>query len=357
MSKKIAVVMFNLGGPDCKESIRPFLLNFFMDKNIINAPAPIRYLLANWIAYKRSKREAGRSYAELGNASPLLQNMSQQARVLEETLNNNLNSVEQYKAFVCMRYWHPMSDQAIRDVQDWGADKIVLLPLYPQFSITTTWSSYEDWNRAALEVDMDKIETSMVCCYPENEGFIRASAENIAESYQRAKQAGHENIRILFSAHGLPEKVIKKGDIYQNQCEKTSSAIVKCLEQEFGMTSIDWQNCYQSRIGPMKWIGPSTEEAIKKAADDETAVIIYPHAFTQEHVETLVELDIEYRELAEKIGQKGYYRAQTVGINTLFIEGLADLVFMAKNRNDVIDQKGRSACCGEFSCCNIKTVK
>ena len=346
--------MFNLGGPDCKKSIRPFLLNFFMDKNIINVPTPIRYLLANWIAYKRSKHEAGQSYAELSNASPLLQNTSQQARVLEETLNNNSNSAEQYKTFVCMRYWHPMSEQVIREVQDWGADKIVLLPLYPQFSITTTWSSYENWNETVLEMGADKIETSMVCCYPENEGFIRASAENIAEKYQRAKQNGHKKIRILFSAHGLPEKVIRRGDPYQYQCERTSLAIVECLDREFGITDLDWQNCYQSRVGPMKWIGPSTEEAIKKAAVDETAIVIYPHAFTQEHVETLVELDIEYAEFARDSGIKGYYRAQTVGINTLFIKGLADLVFMAKNSNDVIDQKGRAVCCGEFSCCNVK---
>jgi len=316
-----------------------------MDKNIINAPTPIRYLLANWIAYKRSKRESGRSYAELGNCSPLLQNVSQQAHVLEETLNNTSNNTEQYKTFVCMRYWHPMSDQVIRKVKDWGADKIVLLPLYPQFSITTTWSSYENWNDTFLKTGLEKIETSMIYCYPENEGFIRASAENIAESYQRAKQDGHERLRILFSAHGLPEKVIKKGDPYQHQCERTSLAIIECLDREFGMGGVDWQNCYQSREGPMKWIGPSTEEAIKKAADDETAIVIYPHAFTQEHVETLVELDIEYRELADKIGQKGYYRAQTVGINTLFIEGLADLVFMEKNKNNVIDQEGRTVCC------------
>lgn len=325
-----------------------------MDKNIINAPTPIRYLLANWIAYKRSKREAGRSYAELGDCTPLLQNSSQQACVLEETLNNPPNSAEQYKTFVCMRYWHPMSDQVIREVQDWGADKIVLLPLYPQFSTTTTWSSYDNWNKNILKAGMEEIETSMICCYPENEGFIRASAENIADSYQKATKDGHQKIRILFSAHGLPEKVIKKGDPYQYQCEKTSLAIAECLDREFGMEGIDWQNCYQSRVGPMKWIGPSTEEAIKKAADDETAIIIYPHAFTQEHVETLVELDIEYKELAEEIGQKGYYRAQTAGINTLFIEGLADLVFIAKDRNNIIDQKGKSVCCGEFSCCNIK---
>ena len=350
-SKKVAVVLFNLGGPDCKNSIRPFLLNFFMDKNIISAPIPLRCIIATLIANKRTKREAGESYGELGDKSPLLENTQAQADALEEKLNEGLYD-HRFKTFVCMRYWHPMSPQVVREVRDWGAEKILILPLYPQFSTTTTWSSLGVWNKAMFEAGMNT-ETSMVCCYPNNGGFVEASAKNILEKYKEAKKDGHEKIRILFSAHGLPEKVIKKGDPYQWQCEQSAETIVKRIEEELG-ESVDWQSCYQSRVGPMKWIGPSTEEAIEKAAHDKTAIIIYPHAFTQEHVETLVELDIEYREEAEKMGQHGYYRANTVGTAPEFIDGLAKLVAEFEERSDIAAEGGECICPTQYGRCCMR---
>ncbi len=319
MAKKVAVVLFNLGGPDSKEAIKPFLMNFFMDKNIIRLPKPFRFLLASLIAARRSKKEAGDSYGELGDRSPLLANTTGQAQALEAVLNDSRET--EFKIFVCMRYWHPMSEQVVLEVGEWGPDEIVLLPLYPQFSTTTTWSSLEVWKEAARKAGLN-VPSSMVCCYHANDGFVQASAENIRVRYDQALKDGYQNPRILFSAHGLPESVIKDGDPYQWQCEQTAQAIVDAL----GIEGLDWQICYQSRVGPKKWIGPSTEEALEQAAKDGKAVIIYPHAFTQEHVETLVELDIEYREEAEKMGLHGYYRAETVGTHGAFIQGLADLV-------------------------------
>lgn len=322
MSKKqkIAVVLFNLGGPDSRSAIRPFLMNFFMDKNIIRLPIPLRCFIAWAIARRRTKREAGDSYDELGGKSPLLENSQAQAKALEKVLKTDKS--KQWKTFVCMRYWHPMADQVVRQVRDWGADEIILLPLYPQFSTTTTWSSLGVWNKAANIAEY-KPKTSMICCYPRNEGFIKASAENIRLQYDKAVKDGFDNPRVLFSAHGLPESVIKDGDPYQWQCEQTAKAIVA----ELGIDKLDWQNCYQSRVGPQKWIGPSTEEALEQTAKDGKAAIIYPHAFTQEHVETLVELDIEYREMAEhEWNLPGYYRAQTVATHPAFIDGLAGLV-------------------------------
>ena len=353
MSKKIAVVLFNLGGPDNKNAIRPFLINFFMDKNIISAPIPIRCILATYIANKRTKNEAGESYGELGDKSPLLDNTRAQAQALEESLNEGMYD-HRFKTFVCMRYWHPMAPQVVREVRDWGADKIILLPLYPQFSTTTTWSSLGVWNKAMNQAGMDT-ETSMSCCYPTNEGYVEASAKNIIEQHKQAVADGHEKIRILFSAHGLPEKVVKKGDPYQWQCEQSAEAIVQRLEEELGKDKVDWQICYQSRVGPMKWIGPSTEEAIEKAAADKTAIIIYPHAFTQEHVETLVELDIEYKEYAEEKGQHGYYRAQTVGTHDDFIAGLKKLVLDYEMIDQGIYAEGGSRICpAEFGRCCMK---
>ncbi|MCB9982898.1 MAG: ferrochelatase [Rhodospirillales bacterium] len=348
MSRKVAVVLFNLGGPDSKNAIRPFLLNFFMDKNIIRLPVPFRCLLANMIANKRSRREAGQSYGELGDRSPLLENTDKQRKALEKALKADSRET-QFKVFTCMRYWHPMAPQVVREVRDWGAEKIVILPLYPQFSTTTTWSSLEQWNKAMFEAGMD-LPTSIICCYHENAGYVEASAELIHEQYDKAVKDGHEAARVLFSAHGLPEKIVKDGDPYQWQCERSAQAIVKAL----GIEGLDYQYCYQSRVGPQKWIGPSLDEALVRAAQDQKAVIVYPHAFTQEHVETLVELDVEYKHEAEKLGVSGYYRASTVGTHKAFIAGLAGLVSDHLDKTGVAPEGGECPCPAEFGRCCVR---
>lgn len=312
---KTAIVLFNLGGPDSAEAVRPFLMNFFMDRNIIRLPYPFRYLLASLIARRRSQNEAKASYGEIGGSSPLLANTTAQADALQQQLGND------YKVFVCMRYWHPMSPAVVRDVQAWGAEQIILLPLYPQYSTTTTRSSFQVWTKAAKAANLN-LPTRMVCCYPWNEQFIAASAAAIRPLYEQALRETGKTPRVLFSAHGLPENIIKSGDPYQWQCEQSAAKIVEKLN----IPGIDWQICYQSRVGRLKWIGPSTEEAIHKAVEDGVPVVIYPHAFTQEHVETLVELDIEYRHVAEGLGIAGYYRAPTVGTSATFIDGLAEMV-------------------------------
>ena len=196
----------------------------------------------------------------------------------------------------------------------------------------------------------DNIPTSAICCYHANDGFVKASAAHIRTEYERAQKDGHENPRVLFSAHGLPEKIIKGGDPYQWQCEQTAEAIVK----ELAIENIDTQNCYQSRVGPMKWIGPSTEEAIAKAAQDGKAVVIYPHAFTQEHVETLVELDIEYKEEAEHMGQEGYYRAKTVGTHGAFIDGLASMVSAHLDKEGIKAERFECSCPSQFGQCCMR---
>ena len=373
--KKIAVVLFNLGGPDSKESIRPFLMNFFMDKNIIRLPWPLRFFIANMIANSRSKKEAGTSYGELGNRSPLLANTQAQAEALERSLNKR--GIGNFKTFVAMRYWHPMAEQTTRDVADWYANDIVLLPLYPQFSTTTTWSSLGAWEKAASNTGL-KEPTAVICCYPFNEGFINASAENIRVVYQQAINDGHKNPRILFSAHGLPESVIKDGDPYQWQCEESARKISERLSVILSVSEgsldqrdpsvaslsqddkIDWTICYQSRVGPKKWIGPSTDDEIRRAAAEKKSVIIYPHAFTQEHVETLVELDIEYKHLAHSLGLHGYYRVPTVSVQAEFIEGLADMVAARVHKEGVhtgIEGEGGKMICPEnFNRCCMRSA-
>lgn len=349
MSKKIAVVLFNLGGPDSKESIKPFLFNFFTDPNIIRLPYIFRFFIAKMIAARRSKKEAGTSYGELGNKSPLLENSTEQGRALEELLNNG--SGNNYKTFICMRYWHPMSDAVVADVKAWGADHIVLLPLYPQYSTTTTRSSFQAWQAATKNQKLDT-PFNLVCCYPSDNGFIRANAANVVEVYNKALLETGQHPRILFSAHGLPEDIIKDGDPYQAQCERCAEDIVIAT----GIENPDWQICYQSRVGPKKWLGPSTDDALRKAAGDNVPVIILPHAFTQEHVETLVEIEIEYREVAEHIGVPAFYRVPTVGTHPDFIRGLADMVIGSANAPKIASNVGVSVCPSTSSECAMRAL-
>lgn len=313
MTQKTAVILMNLGGPDKPESIRPFLVNFFMDRNIIRAPWLVRFFLSRRIANRRSKNEAGTAYGRMGGKSPLLENTTLQATALQKKLGDG------YRVFVCMRYWHPMADEVVREVKDWAPDQILLLPLYPQYSTTTSRSSIQDWNRAALKEELD-IPTSALCCYPLDGGFVVASADRIAPVYAALEKETGQKPRVLFSAHGLPEKIIKGGDPYQAQCEDSAKAIAEKL----GLS--DWMVCYQSRVGPLKWIGPSTEEALHQAAADKVPVVIYPHAFVSEHVETIVEIGEEYKHLAHEIGVPGFARVETVGTHPAFIEGLAGMV-------------------------------
>jgi len=352
VSRKVAIILFNLGGPDSKESIKPFLMNFFMDKNIVNLPLPFRAVLAKYISSKRSKREAGDSYKELGNKSPLLENSQAQAQALEKCLNEEGDG-NTYKVFISMRYWHPMAPQVVREVQDWAADKLILLPLYPQFSTTTTWSSLENWKKALSRANY-KPETSMICCYPEDDGFIEASARNIASVYKQALGEGQNDLRILFSAHGLPEKIIKGGDPYQWQCEQSAKKIADLLKEKLGKPDLDWEICYQSRVGRLKWIGPSLDEALDKAIEQGKAVLIYPHAFTQEHVETLVELDKEYKHIALKKGIKAYYRAETIGVHETYISALKDMVLDHLDKTTIESNTGKCLCPEQFGRCCMR---
>jgi len=313
-TKKTAVILFNLGGPDTLEAVEPFLFNLFNDPAIIGLPGIFRTFLAKLISKKRGPKARG-IYAQMGGRSPILPNTQAQARALESTLKPHGN----YKVFICMRYWHPMSEETAKQVQQFAPDEIILLPLYPQFSTTTTASSFKDWKRICSKLKI-KTPTRSVCCYPVEREFITAEAQLIRSAYQQASEVGTP--RILFSAHGLPEKIIKKGDPYQWQVEQTTAAIVR----EMDIFGLDFVNCYQSRVGPLKWIGPSTEDEIARAAEDGKPIILVPIAFVSEHSETLVELDIEYRELAEHHGMKHYFRVPTVSVDAHFIAALKDLV-------------------------------
>jgi ferrochelatase len=305
---KIAIILFNLGGPDSLDAVRPFLRNLFGDPAILRLPALIRTPLASLLAGRRTAK-AREIYGKIGGSSPILGQTEAQARALEEALGGE----HEWRGYVCMRYWHPMTEAVVRSVERFAPDRIVLLPLYPQFSTTTTASSFKAWDDTATF----KVPTKTIESYPVEPGFIAAS---VALVKQGLADAGASAKRVLFSAHGLPERVIKAGDPYQGQIEQTAKAIADAIG------GLEWSICYQSRVGPLKWIGPSTDAEIRRAGANKMAAVVYPLSFVSEHSETLVELDIDYRHLAAKVGVPTYIRVPTVGTHPLFIEGLARLV-------------------------------
>lgn len=334
MGKKLAVVLFNLGGPDGPRAVRPFLFNLFRDPAIIGLPAIARYPIAALISASREKM-AKANYAIMGGGSPLLPETEKQARALEAELAKSLPDVEA-KCFIAMRYWNPLTGETAKQVKAFAPDEIVLLPLYPQYSMTTTGSSLKAWR----ETYSGPGRQTTVCCYPDEAGLIEAHARLIRETWEKA--GSPTNLRLLFSAHGLPEKVILAGDPYQKQIEATAAAVAAKLPAE-----LDWTVCYQSRVGPMKWIGPSTDDEIRRAGADGKGVIVTPIAFVSEHVETLVELDHEYAELAKDVGVTPYIRVPALGDAPEFIGGLAGMVAKAMSAGGVIpggDWRGPETC-------------
>ena len=308
--RKIAVVLFNLGGPDGPDAVRPFLFNLFRDPAIIGLPAPLRYPIAALIAATRTKL-AKENYALMGGGSPLLPETEKQARALEADLAERFPDAET-RCFIAMRYWKPLTNQTAKAVKAFAPAEVVLLPLYPQYSTTTTGSSLKAWKRAYRK---GPGRVSTVCCYPTDEALVQAHADLIRAAYDKAGCPGPA--RLLFSAHGLPEKVILAGDPYQSQVEATAAAVAAKLGEGWG-----WRVTYQSRVGPMKWIGPSTEDEIRAASKQGLALVVTPIAFVSEHIEILVELDHEYRQVAFENGCPVYVRVPALGVAPGFIRGL-----------------------------------
>lgn len=319
MSKKTAVVLFNLGGPDNLEAVKPFLFNLFYDPAIITVPNPFRWIIAKIISSRRAPI-AQDIYRQIGNKSPILEETEKQRVALENKLSENSGNIDtDYKCFIFMRYWHPFASEAAMQVKAFDPDQIILLPLYPQYSVTTTGTGLIEWNRAAKNAGLN-IPYRVVKDYPDHDFFIKAMADLIRAKLADIKDKSQ--YRLLLSAHGLPKKTIEAGDPYQSQVEITGAALMKELKNE----KLDHIICYQSRVGPLEWIGPSTEDEIERAAHDEKNIIMVPIAFVSEHSETLVELDIEYKELADEAGIKDYIRIDTVSNNPTFIDGLSKLV-------------------------------
>ena len=340
---KIAIVLFNLGGPDRPEAIALFLRNLFTDPAILRVPFFIRPVLARIIARARIA-PATANYALLGGRSPLLELTERQAVALRAALPEFAT-----RCFIAMRYWHPFSAEAAQTVKTWGPDRIVLLPLYPQFSSTTTGSSLTAWREAAARVGLMAPVTTL-CCWPTDAGYVRATAALIRETWEKARATLDPAIplRLLFSAHGLPEIIIARGDPYQGAIEATARAVAEAL----ALPGLEWRVCYQSRATPQKWLEPSTEQEIARAGADRTALLVAPIAFVSDHSETLVELDIDYAELAREKNVPGYFRVPAQNDDARFIAALAALVEKTLARGPgVFSHQGGRVCAADRTDC------
>lgn len=336
--RKIAVILFNLGGPDSLEAVKPFLFNLFNDRNIINIPQPLRWMLATLISIRRAPI-ARKIYAQIGGKSPIVAETNKQADALQAHMRQQ--GYTQVRCFTVMRYWFPRLREVLREVHYFEANHIVLLPLYPQFSTTTTRSSLQEWKILA-NYPRSSTHIHEIGCFPDQPDFIAAHAALIREHapYYFGPDA-NAKARLLFSAHGLPQKIVDKGDPYPQQIIRTASAIAASL----GLKPQDWEICYQSRVGPLQWLGPSTESRLVAAGKAGIPVVLAPIAFVSEHSETLVELDIEYRHLAAMAGVPAYIRIPALGSHADFIRGLGNLVENALSEQLLCGQPGEKLCC------------
>jgi ferrochelatase len=309
-----AIILFNLGGPDKLKNIKPFLFNLFNDPAILNLPAFFRYPLAKLISNRRAP-VAKKIYEEIGGASPILKFTKQQSNALEKKLNQS-QTIHKFKCFIVMRCWHPRAIEVIKNVQLYVPEEIILMPLYPQYSAATSGSSIKEWKDVCKKNNYNT-KTSTICCYPTDKNFINAHTQEIIKKIKDLK-----NFKLIFSAHGLPEKNIKKGDPYQWQIEQS----VKKVVENLNFKNLDWTLSYQSRVGPLKWIGPSTDDIIIENSKIGKHIVLVPIAFVSEHSETLVELDIEYKKLAKDNGCEQYTRIPALGINENFINAMSELI-------------------------------
>lgn len=321
MSEKIGVVLLNLGGPDSLDAVEPFLYNLFCDPDIIDFPGAFlfRKRLAKLISSRRHPR-VQKQYAQIGGKSPLKDHTLKQAALLEETLN----AVFPAKVYVAMRYWNPSTDDALDAIERDGIKRVILLPLYPHYSKATTVSSMKEWeNRLKERHRRLELDTTLIDAYYDHPTYIDAFIERIDEAFERIPAERRDDIHILFSAHGTPLKLVREGDPYSDHIKKTVEAIVR----QGGITH-DFSLCYQSKVGPLKWLTPSTPDTIKDLASKGVKnMLVVPVAFASDHLETLFEVGIEFRHMAEAAGVEHF--EVTVGLNdsAKFIDALAQLVF------------------------------
>lgn len=312
--QKTAVVIFNLGGPDSLDAIQPFLYNLFRDPDIFKLPFGQK-LFATLISKTRAPKVQD-EYKLIGGKSPINEWTELQRKMLEVELRKSIPALD---VFTAMRYWHPLTDKIVRDVEAGDYKKIVMLPLYPHYSITTTGSSFNEWNRH-YKGPQEKL--IYIKEYFDNPKYIAALNQRIDETILRFPEETRKNIQLVFSAHGTPVSLVKNGDQYSGHIKKTVEAVMKARGN-----SHEHHLCFQSKVGPAKWLEPATDEMIRElAAAGKENLLIIPISFVSDHVETLFELDIEYRHVADEVKIKNYIVMKGLNDSGLFIDALTELV-------------------------------
>ena len=319
MSERIGVVLLNLGGPDSLDAVEPFLFNLFSDPDIIDFPFSFlfRKKLAKIISTRRAPGVI-KQYEEIGGKSPIRELTEQQANLLEQELNRRGIDAQ---VCVAMRYWRPSTEDALEEIERNGVSRVVLLPLYPQYSKATTLSSLKEWEKQ-VAVRGARLEAELIESYYDFPPYIDAFIERVEQGLQRFPEEIRGDVNILFSAHGTPMKLVRQGDPYSQHIAKTVELILSR-----GGFAQPHHLCYQSKVGPLKWLEPSTPDTIHKLAGEGVRdMLLVPVAFASDHLETLFELGIEYRRQAKEAGVRQYEVTEGLNDSPKFIAALAELV-------------------------------
>ncbi|MEA5463280.1 ferrochelatase [Leptothoe sp. PORK10 BA2] len=319
---RTGVLLLNLGGPEQLEDVRPFLFNLFADPEIIRLPFPWLQKPLAWLISSSRASKSQENYKEIGGGSPLRRITEEQGEALKDYLKNLGRDV---KIYIGMRYWYPFTEEAVAQIKQDGIEELVILPLYPQFSISTSGSSFRLLDKLwQADPALQKIDYTLIPSWYNSPGYVRAMADLIIQTIDQLPNpdGGH----IFFSAHGVPVSYVEEaGDPYQKEMEHC----VDLIMQAVGRPN-DFTLAYQSRVGPVEWLKPYTEDAIKElAAKGIDDLVVVPISFVSEHIETLQEIDIEYRELAEESGIKGFHRVPALNTYPVFIEDMGNMVVKA----------------------------
>ena len=311
IQQDIAIVLLNMGGPEKLEDVEPFLFNLFSDRLIIRlGPAFLQKPIARFISRKRAPKSS-KTYELIGGGSPLGKITADQAGALEQLLAQEGS----YRVAVAMRYWHPRADQTLKDLQLFGISKIIALPLYPHYSIATNGSSLEDLRKANFAT-LSPCEIAEIKSWQTQPLYIETLADGIKQTLEAF---GTEKVQVVYSAHSLPVKFIQEGDPYVDHLQETITALEK-------ITNAPGKICYQSRSGPVEWLAPSTPDMLEQLAGEGCKnVLMVPISFVSDHVETLYEVDMLYKEMAEKLGMR-LKRAPSLNLQPRFIEALKEIV-------------------------------
>ena len=316
---RVGVLLLNLGGPDKIEDVRPFLFNLFADPEIIRLPFPWMQKPLAWLISTLRFEKSQANYRQIGGGSPVRRSTYEHALALQELLQQKGKDSQVY---VGMCYWHPFTEEAIAQIKRDRIEQLAILPLYPQFSISTSGSSFrqleEMWGK---DPDLNQIEYTAIPSWYHRPGYIQAMSELIAQELDNSPHP--DRVHIFFSAHGVPLSYVEEaGDPYQREIQDCTRLIMEHLNR-----SNEHTLAYQSRVGPVEWLKPYTEDAITElAANGVEDLLVVPISFVSEHIETLQEIDMEYRELAEESGIHNFYRVPALNTHPVFIEALADLV-------------------------------